>query len=80
MNGFLPPRIGAAGLELTKKSVCVWGLWLSTLVDLKLTMAHNQDRLQNSDSSVVYGHGHIIYSHTTRALELELQNGPTGLV
>ena len=24
-------------------------------------MAHNQDRLQNSDSSVVYGHGHIIY-------------------
>ena len=32
-------------------------------VDLlqRLTMAHNQDRLQNSDSSVVYGHGHIIY-------------------
>ena len=29
-------------------------------------MAHNQDRLQNSDSSVVYGHGHIIYSHTAR--------------
>ena len=27
----------------------------------QLTMAHNQDRLQNSDSSVVYGHGHIIY-------------------
>ena len=24
-------------------------------------MVHNQDRLQNSDSSVVYGHGHIIY-------------------
>ena len=30
-------------------------------------MAHNQDRLQNSDSSVVYGHGHIIYSHTAQA-------------
>ena len=31
-------------------------------------MAHNQDRLQNSDSSVVYGHGHIIYSHTVKPM------------
>lgn len=55
-----------------QKSLCVWGLWLSTLdskrFDLKLTMAHNQDRLQNSDSSVVYGHGHIIYSHTVKPM------------
>ena len=34
----------------------------------QLTMAHNQDRLQNSDSSVVYGHGHIIYSHTVKPM------------
>ena len=57
-----------------QKSLCVWGLWLSTLdskrFDLKLTMAHNQDRLQNSDSSVVYGHGHIIYSHTASRCSL----------
>ena len=43
--------------------------WASRLLLLEqLTMAHNQDRLQNSDSSVVYGHGHIIYSHTVAAL------------
>ena len=61
-----------------QKSLCVWGLWLSTLdskrFDLKLTMAHNQDRLQNSDSSVVYGHGHIIYSHTASRCSLSLQS------
>ena len=43
---------------------CLAGLLLLE----QLTMAHNQDRLQNSDSSVVYGHGHIIYSHTVAAL------------
>ena len=36
-------------------------------------MAHNQDRLQNSDSSVVYGHGHIIYSHTANVGDTPLR-------
>ena len=64
---------------MTKKSVCLGFMafdvafdlpaWASRLLLLEqLTMAHNQDRLQNSDSSVVYGHGHIIYSHTVAAL------------
>ena len=39
----------------------------------QLTMAHNQDRLQNSDSSVVYGHGHIIYSHTANVGDTPLR-------
>ena len=64
---------------MTKKSVCLGFMAFDVAFDLpaclaelllleQLTMAHNQDRLQNSDSSVVYGHGHIIYSHTVAAL------------
>ena len=70
MNGDEGEEDWSSRTQWWQKSLCVWGLWLSTVdskrFDLKLTMAHNQDRLQNSDSSVVYGHGHIIYSHTAR--------------
>jgi hypothetical protein len=39
-----------------------------------LTMAHNQDRLQNSDSSVVYGHGHIIYRESSSSSRVFIYN------
>ena len=72
MNGDEGEEDWSSRTQWWQKSLCVWGLWLSTLdskrFDLKLTMAHNQDRLQNSDSSVVYGHGHIIYSHTVKPM------------
>ena len=53
--------------DLPAKETLGWrGAAKPLLLLEQLTMAHNQDRLQNSDSSVVYGHGHIIYSHTAR--------------
>ena len=54
--------------DLPAKETLGWrGAAKPLLLLEQLTMAHNQDRLQNSDSSVVYGHGHIIYSHTAQA-------------
>ena len=54
--------------DLPAKETLGWrGAAKPLLLLEQLTMAHNQDRLQNSDSSVVYGHGHIIYSHTVKA-------------
>ena len=48
--------------DLPAKGTLGWrGAAKPLLLLEQLTMAHNQDRLQNSDSSVVYGHGHIIY-------------------
>ena len=55
--------------DLPAKETLGWrGAAKPLLLLEQLTMAHNQDRLQNSDSSVVYGHGHIIYSHTVAAV------------
>ena len=54
--------------DLPAKETLGWrGAAKPLLLLEQLTMAHNQDRLQNSDSSVVYGHGHIIHSHTAQA-------------
>ena len=55
--------------DLPAKGTLGWrGAAKPLLLLEQLTMAHNQDRLQNSDSSVVYGHGHIIYSHTVKPM------------
>ena len=66
--------------DLPAKETLGWrGAAKPLLLLEQLTMAHNQDRLQNSDSSVVYGHGHIIYSHTASRCSLQSDVGDTPL-